>query len=150
MRVVEMSNHLLTELGVGLAWHGNTVKSFSASPTAPRSRRAHCGVGGGNMIAGGFSVITCGTWSELVEGRGVSQEATRGERAVFAKARSKTDGHEIVLKGNRVLTPGVLRRWYGMSKATSRQRAEIVNSLSERERQGSAKGCRRLKSPKIK
>jgi len=54
------------------------------------------------MIVGGFSVITHGTWSEPVEGRGVSHEATRGERAVFAKARSKTEGREIVSKGNRV------------------------------------------------
>ena len=54
------------------------------------------------MIAGGFSVITHGTWSEPVEGRGVSQEETKQERAVFAKARSKTEGREMVSKGNRV------------------------------------------------
>jgi len=78
------------------------VKEFSASPTASRSRRAQCGVGGGSMMAGGFSVITHGTWSEPVEGRGVSHEETRGERAVFAKARSKTEGHEMVSKRNRV------------------------------------------------
>jgi len=65
-----MSNHLLSELGVGLAGQGNMVKVFSASPTASRSRRAQCGVGGGSIIAGGFSVITHGTWSEPVEGRG--------------------------------------------------------------------------------
>ena len=54
------------------------------------------------MIAGGFSVITHRTWSEPVEGRGVSHEETKEERAVFAKARSKTDGREMVSKGNRV------------------------------------------------
>ena len=31
------------------------------------------------MIAGGFSVITQGTWSEPVEGSGVSQKERRGE-----------------------------------------------------------------------
>jgi len=67
-----MSNHLLRELGVGLVGQGNVVKASSAFPTAPRSRSAQCGVGGGSIIAGGFSVITHGTWSEPVEGRVVS------------------------------------------------------------------------------
>ena len=83
-RVEEMSNHLLRELGVGFGGQGSVVKDSSAFPTAPRSRRAQCGVGGGSIIAGGFSVITHGTWSEPVEGRGVSHEETRVERAVFA------------------------------------------------------------------
>ena len=54
------------------------------------------------MIAGGFSVITHGTWSEPVEGRGVSQKETKEERAIFAKGRSNTEGREMVSKGNRV------------------------------------------------
>ena len=96
----EMSNHLLRELGVGLAGQGNVMKVFRAFPTTSRSRRAQCGVRGGSMIEGGLSVITHGTWSEPVEGRGVSNEETRGEKAVFAKARSKTAGREMVSKGN--------------------------------------------------
>ena len=99
--VEELSNHLLTELGVGFGGQGSVVKDSRAFPTAPRSRRAQCGVGGGSIITGGLSVITQGTWSEPVEGRGVSQEETRGERAVFAKAKSKTEGRVIVSKGNR-------------------------------------------------
>jgi len=101
-RVEEISNHLLIELGVGLAGQGSVVKACSSFPTASRLRRAQFGVGGGSMIAGGFSVITQGTWSEPVEGRGVSHEERKEERAVFAKARSKTEGREIVSKGNRV------------------------------------------------
>ena len=101
-RVEEMSNHLLRELGVGLAGQGNGMKVFSASPTACKSRRALCGVGGGSITAGGFRVITHRTWSALVEGRGVSHEETRGERAVFAKAKSKTEDREMVSNGNRV------------------------------------------------
>ena len=54
------------------------------------------------MTAGGLRVITHETWSEPVEGRGVSHEETKEERAVFAKARSKTEGHEMVSKGKRV------------------------------------------------
>jgi len=60
-RVEEMTNHLLRELGVGFAGHGSVVKASSAFPTAARSRRAQCGVGGGSMIAGGFSVIIHGS-----------------------------------------------------------------------------------------
>ena len=101
-RPEEMSNHLLRELGVGLDGQGRVVKVSRAFPTARRSRRAQWGVGGGSMTAGGFSVITHGTWSELVEGRGVSQDETREERVVFAKARSNTEGREVVSKGNRV------------------------------------------------
>jgi len=101
-RVEEMSNHLLRELGVGLVGQGSVVMVSSAFPTACRSRRAQCGVGGGSITAGGLSVTTHGTWSEPVEGRGVSHEETRGERAVFAKARSKTERREVVSKGNQV------------------------------------------------
>jgi len=50
----------------------------------------------------------------------VSHEETRGERAVFTKARSPTEGRKLVSNGNRVFTPGVLRRWYGTSKAASK------------------------------
>ena len=98
-RVEEISNHLLMELGVGFAGQGSVVKVSSAFPTASRSRRAQCGVGGGSMIAGGFRVITHGTWSEPVEGRGVSHEERKEERAVFANARSRTEGREMVSKG---------------------------------------------------
>ena len=101
-RVEEMLNHLLRELGVGFAGQGSVVKESSAFPTASRSRRAQCGVGGGSVTAGGLRVSTHGTWSEPVEGRGVSHEETRGERELFVKARSKTEGREMASNGNRV------------------------------------------------
>jgi len=94
-----MSNHLLREFGVGLVGQGNGVKASSAFAITCRSRKAQFRVRGGSIIAGSFSVITHGTWSEPVEGRGVSHMETRGERAVFAKARSKTEGLEMVSKG---------------------------------------------------
>ena len=87
-RVEEMSIHLLRELGVGLAGQGSGVKTSNAFPAACRSRRAQCGLGAGSMIAGGFSVIIYGTWSEPVGGRGVSHVEIKGERAVLANARS--------------------------------------------------------------
>ena len=101
-RVEEMSNHLLRELDVSFTGQGSIVKESSAFPTASRSRRAQCGVGGASITAGGLRVITHGMWSEPVEGRGVSHEETRGEREVFAKARSKTEGRVMASKGNRV------------------------------------------------
>jgi len=54
------------------------------------------------MVAGGGSVITHRTLSEPVEGRRVSHEEKRGERAVFAKARSRMEDLEIVSNGKRV------------------------------------------------
>jgi len=95
-----MSNHPLRELGLGLAGQGSVVQASSAFPTASRSRRAQCAVGRGSIIAGSLSVITHGMWSEPVKGRGVSHEQTKGEREVFAKARSKTEDRETVSKGN--------------------------------------------------
>jgi len=58
--------------------------------------------GGGSISAGGLSITTHGRWSQPVEGRGVSHDETREERPVFVKARSKTEGREVVSKGNRV------------------------------------------------
>ena len=48
------------------------------------------------MIADSFRIITRRMLSKPVEGRGVSHKERWGERAVFAKARSKTEGREIV------------------------------------------------------
>jgi len=45
-RAEEISNHLLMELGVGLAGLGSMVKVSRVFPTVSRSRRAQCGVGG--------------------------------------------------------------------------------------------------------
>jgi len=54
------------------------------------------------MIVGGWSVTTMRIKSELVEGRGVSLEDTKGEGGGFAKARSSIDGLEIVSNRNWV------------------------------------------------
>ena len=72
-------------------------------PSLPRAGQGGPNRGwGGSMIVGGFSVITHGTLSEPVEGRGVSHQEMRGERALFAKARSRTEGLEILSNGKRV------------------------------------------------
>ena len=53
-----------------------------------------------------------GTWSEPVDGRGVSHALKKGTRAVDAKARSRTEGLPLPIGGNRVYTPGVLSMLY--------------------------------------
>jgi hypothetical protein len=84
-----------------------------------------------------------------VEGRGVSQEATSGARDGDAKERSKTEGRVSVSKGNLVYTPGVFKREKGSSEAVSKYVEEVLNSLSDRARSGSARGWWILKSPRI-
>jgi hypothetical protein len=122
----EMSNHLARVLAVGLSGGGGIRKSTSCSPRDCQSRRAQCGTGGGRDILGGDRVITIGTWSEPVDGRGVSHDCTKGAREGFAKARSRTDGLPTPLKGKRVYTPGVLRREKGVSNACSKYVDEIA------------------------
>jgi len=58
------------------------------------------------MIAGDFSIITQRTWSEPVEGSGLSHEETRGERGVFAKARSKMECSRWCQMGNECTRQG--------------------------------------------
>jgi len=101
-RVEEIWNHLVRALVVTLAGQGGNLKSVNASLTVSQCRRAQCRVGGGKMMAGGLIVTTVGTWSESVEGRGVSQEDTNAESTLFVKAKCSTEGLEMVSKGKRV------------------------------------------------
>ena len=105
-RVEEMSNHLLHELGVGLAGQGSGVETSSALPTTCRSRRAQCGVGGGSMIACDFSVIKHGTWSEPVEGRAVSNEVTRWEAVDSQRLSPKRKASKWYPTGNEYTPQG--------------------------------------------
>jgi len=90
---------------VGFAGQGSVVKEYSAFPTASRSRRAQCGVGGGSMTASGLRVITHGTWSELVEGRGVSYVETRGEREVLGEGQVQDRGTRNGVKREPSINP---------------------------------------------
>ena len=44
-------------------------------------------------------MTTIGTWSEPVEGRGVSHEEKAGDTCLFAQARSRTEGLDEDAKG---------------------------------------------------
>ena len=50
------------------------------------------GEGGGGRNLGEEKYITTGTWSEPVEGRGVSHAQKAGTNGELAKARSRTEG----------------------------------------------------------
>jgi len=97
-----MLNHLARVLAVTMVRQGGKVKCTIASLTEGQCRRAQCGVGGGNLMAGGCNVTTIGTWSHPMEGREVSSEDQKGERAELEKARFQTEGLEIVSKWKRV------------------------------------------------
>jgi len=86
---------------VTLGGQDGKVKSVNTSPTAGPSKRALWGIGAGCITADGCNVITIGTWYEPVEGRGMSQKDTKGERAEFG-TMSNTDGLMIVSKGKGV------------------------------------------------
>ena len=78
------------------------MKFLSSGMRAGQSVRDQLGEGGGGEANGCESIIWTGTWSEPVEGRGVShvwqEESNEGE----AKERSRTDGQLEAPRGNRV------------------------------------------------
>ena len=57
---------------VGREGGEGTVKSLSSGTRAGQSVRDQLGEGGGGEVSGYESIIWTGTWSEPVEGRGVS------------------------------------------------------------------------------
>ena len=54
-------------------------------------------LGGRNL--GEQKEIRMGTWSEPVEGRGVSHLLKAGDKWELAKARSRTEGLDVCVKG---------------------------------------------------
>jgi len=66
--------------------------------------------GGGGLNLGDLSMISTGTSSEAVEGRGVSHCETEGKSGPLAKASTRTDALVLCAKGTYVYNPGWLRR----------------------------------------
>ena len=60
------------------------------------------GVGRGGNNAAVAKVIRIGTWSDPVDSKGVSHLVRNSVREAEAKARSRTDGLPIPLRGNLV------------------------------------------------
>ena len=82
------------------------MKSLSRGTRAGQSVKDQLGEGGGGEVNGCERMIGTGTWSEPVEGRGVSHDWQKESNEGEAKARSRTDGRPEPPKGKRVYTPG--------------------------------------------
>ena len=96
------SNQASRESLVGREGGGGTVKSLSSGPRAGEVVRDQLGEGGGGEVNGCESMIWTGTWSEQVEGRGVSHVLQKGSNKGEAKERSRTDGRPEPPRGNQV------------------------------------------------
>ena len=78
------------------------MKSLSKGMRAGQSVKDQLGERGGEEVNGCESMIWSGTWSELVEGRGVSHVWQKGSNKGEAKERSRTDGRPEPPRGKRV------------------------------------------------
>ena len=96
------SNQALNERLVGREGGGGTAKSLSSGARAGQSVRDQLGEGGGGEVLACESIIWIGTWSEPVEGRGVSHVWQKGSNEGEAKERSRTDGRPEPPRGKRV------------------------------------------------
>ena len=82
------------------------MKSLSSVARADQSVKDQLGEGGGGEVSGCKSIIWTGTWSEPVEGSGVSYVWQKGSNKEEARERSRTDGHPGPRWGSLVQTPG--------------------------------------------
>ena len=81
---------------------GGKVKSLSSGTRAGQSVRDQLGERGGGEVSVCESIMWTGTWSEPVEGRGVSHVWQKGSNEGEAKERSRTDGRPELPNGKRV------------------------------------------------
>jgi len=88
---------------------GGGIKEGRAGRILDQSVFDQLGEGGGSLNLGDSSVLSTGTWSEPVEGRGVSQRENEEKSGLLAKARSRTEGLALYVKGKHVYKPGWLR-----------------------------------------
>ena len=78
------------------------MKSLSSGARAGQSVKDQLGEVGGREVNGCDSMIWTGTWSEPVEGRGVSHVWQKGSNEGEAKEISRTDRRPEPLRGKRV------------------------------------------------
>ena len=90
-----LSNHASKPGRVGRAGGGGIEHSFRRGSREGQSVLDQVGRGGGGEEMGWERRLMTGTWSEPVEGRGVSHVLKKGVRAVEANARSRTEGLPI-------------------------------------------------------
>ena len=78
------------------------MKSLSSGTKAGQSVMDQLGEGKGGEVNGCESIIWTGTWSEPVEGRGVSHVWQKGSNNGEVKERSRMDGRPEPPRGKRV------------------------------------------------
>ena len=78
------------------------MKSLSSGARSGQSGKDQLGEGGGGEVNECESMIWTGTWSEPVEGRGVSHVWQKGSNEEEAKERSRTDGRPGPPRGKQV------------------------------------------------
>ena len=78
---------------------GGGTREGSRGRMVGQSVLAQLGDGLGGRSQGEQKEIRIGTWSEPVEGRGVSHLLKAGDRGELAKARSRTEGLDVCVKG---------------------------------------------------
>ena len=96
------SNQASRESLVGREGGGGTVKCLSSGTRACQWVKDRLGEGEGGEVNGCEKMICTGTWSEPVEGRGVSYAWQNGSNEGEAKERSRTDGWPEPHRGKRV------------------------------------------------
>ena len=96
------SNQARRESLVGRGGGWGAVKSLRRGTRAGQSVGDQSEEGGGGEENGCESIIWMGTWSEPVEGRGVSHVWQKGSKEGEAKERSRTDGRPEPPRGKRV------------------------------------------------
>ena len=78
------------------------MKSLSSGTRVGQSVKDQLGEGGGGEVNECESIIWTGTWSDPVEGRGVSHVWQKGSNKGEAKERSRTDRRPEPSKGKPV------------------------------------------------
>ena len=100
--VVWHSNQVSRAFAVRNWGGGRMVNALRGPSAAVQSVLDQSGIGRGGNRAAVAKVIRIGTWSDPVDSYGVSHLARNGMREAEAKARSRTDGLPIPLRGNLV------------------------------------------------
>ena len=105
-----MSNHSLKKDVGHEGGRGGRTKVGRCGRIESQSVFDQLGDGSGGRNLGEQREIRTGTWSEPVEGRGVSHLSKARARWELVKAKSSTEGLAMCVKGKPVYTPGWLRR----------------------------------------
>ena len=128
---VSHSNHSSRAAAVR-NWGGGSINNaLRASMVGTQSVLDQSRAGSGARRAGVAKDTKTGTWSDPVDSSVVSHLVRKGERELEAKARSRTAGLPIPLRGNLVYTPGVFNKAKPLWSAVGKKGSKVKYSLWE-------------------